>query len=190
MVEHSSSTPSSPPALVHLEPGYRLDRYELLAPYARGGMASVWLGRVRGKHGFERIVAIKTILPEYAADPDFRVMLLDEARIASAVEHTNVAQTIDVGEEHGVVYLVLEWIDGDSLYTLHRLLEKQKQLLPPGVVLRGMADACRGLHAAHELRDKSGQPLNVVHRDVSPHNILVNPAGIAKLIDFGVAKAQ
>src|SRR3974390_2777977 len=105
MVEHSPSTPSTPPALVHLEPGYRLDRYELLAPYARGGMASVWLGRVRGKHGFDKIVAIKTILPEYAADPDFRAMLLDEARIASAVEHPNVAQTIDAGEEQGAGYL-------------------------------------------------------------------------------------
>ena len=189
MVEQSPSTPSTPP-MAQLEPGYKLDRYELLAPYARGGMASVWLARVRGKHGFERIVAVKTILPEYASDPDFRAMLLDEARIASSIEHPNVAQTIDVGEEHGVVYLVLEWIDGDSLYTLHRLLEKQKQLLPPGVVLRVMADACRGLHAAHELRDKAGHLLKVVHRDVSPHNILVNPAGIAKLIDFGVAKAQ
>jgi serine/threonine protein kinase len=189
MVEQSPSTPSTPP-MADLEPGYKLDRYELLAPYARGGMASVWLGRVRGKHGFERIVAIKTILPEYASDPDFRAMLLDEARIASAVEHPNVAQTIDVGEEHGVVYLVLEWIDGDSLYTLHRMLEKQKQLLPAGVVLRVMADACRGLHAAHELRDKAGHLINVVHRDVSPHNILINPAGVAKLIDFGVAKAQ
>ena len=189
MVEQSPSTPSTPP-MANLEPGYKLDRYELLAPYARGGMASVWLGRVRGKHGFERIVAIKTILPEYASDPDFRAMLLDEARIASAVEHPNVAQTIDVGEEHGVVYLVLEWIDGDSLYTLHRMLEKQKQHLPPGVVLRVMADACRGLHAAHELRDKAGHLLNVVHRDVSPHNILINPSGVAKLIDFGVAKAQ
>src|ERR1700733_11813271 len=99
MAEQSPSTPSSPPApMVHLEPGYRLDRYELLAPYARGGMGSVWLRRVPGEHGFERIVAIKTILPEYAADPDFRAMLLDEARIASAVEHPNVAQTIDVGE--------------------------------------------------------------------------------------------
>jgi len=176
--------------MANLEPGYKLDRYELLAPYARGGMASVWLGRVRGKHGFERIVAIKTILPEYAADPDFRTMLLDEARIASSVEHPNVAQTIDVGEEHGVVYLVLEWIDGDSLYTLHRMLEKQKQHLPPGVVLRVMADACRGLHAAHELRDKAGHLLHVVHRDLSPHNILINPAGVAKLIDFGVVKAQ
>src|ERR1700722_6764502 len=122
-------------SLVQLEPGYRLERYELLAPYARGGMASVWLGRVRGKHGFQRIVAVKTILPDYAADPDFRTMLLDEARIASAVEHANVAQTIDVGEEHGVVYLVLEWVDGDSLYTLHRMLDKtQKQFLPVAVV--------------------------------------------------------
>ena len=185
------SLSSSPPPPLALEPGCRLDRYELLAPYARGGMACVWLGRVRGKHGFERMVAVKTILPEYAADPEFRAMMVEEARIASAIEHPNVAHIIDVGEDRGVFYLVLEWVDGDSLYALHRLNDKQKKLLPAPVALRTMADACRGLHAAHELHDGSGKLLGVVHRDVSPHNVLVSSTtGTVKLIDFGVAKAQ
>jgi serine/threonine-protein kinase len=154
-------------------------------------MACVWLGRVRGKHGFERLVAIKTILPEYATEPEFRTMMADEARIASAIEHPNVAHIIDVGEDLGTFYIVLEWVDGDSLYALHRLNDKQKKLLPVPIVLRTMADACRGLHAAHELADREGHPLGVVHRDVSPHNVLVSATtGVAKLIDFGVAKAQ
>jgi eukaryotic-like serine/threonine-protein kinase len=191
MGESSPLTPSNPPDAVQLEPGCELDRYELLAPYARGGMACVWLGRVRGKHGFERLVAIKTILPEYATEPDFRTMMADEARIASAIEHPNVAHIIDVGEDLGTFYIVLEWVDGDSLYALHRLNDKQKKLLPVPIVLRAMADACRGLHAAHELADREGHPLGVVHRDVSPHNVLVSATtGVAKLIDFGVAKAQ
>jgi serine/threonine-protein kinase len=192
MAESSPLTlSSSPPPPLTLEPGCRLDRYELLAPYARGGMACVWLGRVRGKHGFERIVAVKTILPEHATDPEFRAMMVDEARIAAAIEHPNVAHIIDVGEDRGVFYLVLEWVDGDSLYTLHRLNDKQKKLLPVPIVLRTMADACRGLHAAHDLNDSHGKPLGVVHRDVSPHNVLVSATtGAVKLIDFGVAKAQ
>jgi serine/threonine-protein kinase len=191
MAETSPLTPSSSPPPLQLEPGCHLDRYELLAPYARGGMACVWLGRVRGKHGFERIVAVKTILPEYATDPEFRAMMVDEARIAAAIEHPNVAHIIDVGEDRGVFYLILEWVDGDSLYTLHRLNDKQKKLLPVPIVLRTMADACRGLHAAHELKDGQGKSLGVVHRDVSPHNVLVSATtGAVKLIDFGVAKAQ
>lgn len=190
MGESSPLTPSNPPVAVQLEPGCELDRYELLAPYARGGMACVWLGRVRGKHGFERLVAIKTILPEYATEPEFRAMMADEARIASAIEHPNVAHIIDVGEDLGTFYIVLEWVDGDSLYALHRLCDKQKKRLPVPIVLRTMADACRGLHAAHELADRQGHPLGVVHRDVSPHNVLISAAtGVAKLIDFGVAKA-
>src|SRR5208282_1668513 len=103
----------APPGASTNEPGQRLDRYELLCPIAEGGMASVWLARIEGKHGFEKLVAIKTILPKFAADDQFQKMLLDEARIASRIEHVNVAQILDVGEQHEVVYVVLEWVDGD-----------------------------------------------------------------------------
>jgi len=170
--------------------GYRLDRYELLCPIAQGGMASVWVARQVGKHGFEKLVAIKTILPEHAEDPQFRAMFLDEAHLASGIEHPNVTQILDLGEEHDVLYLVMEFVDGDSLSKLLHTLRKKKVELPLGVSLRVLAETCGGLHAAHELRDKKGALLGVVHRDVSPQNVLVSTAGHAKLIDFGIAKAR
>jgi serine/threonine-protein kinase len=173
-----------------LEPGSRLDRYELLCPIAKGGMASVWLARLSGKHGFEKLVAIKTILPQFAADLRFQKMFLDEARIASGIEHANVAQILDLGEQHEVLYLVMEWIDGDSLARLFRAVSKAGEKLPLAVLGRIMLDTCAGLHAAHELTDKDGKLLGVVHRDVSPQNVLVSVKGIAKLIDFGIAKAR
>jgi serine/threonine protein kinase len=177
----------APPAT--LGPGFRLDRYELLCPIADGGMASVWLARLLGKHGFEKLVAVKTILPRYVSDERFQRMFLDEARIASGIEHTNVARILDLGEEHDILYIVMEWVDGDSFSRMQRLLARKGIALPHGIVLRVMADACAGLHAVHELRARDGRPLNVVHRDVSPQNILVSTEGVTKVIDFGVAKA-
>jgi serine/threonine-protein kinase len=181
---------STPPLSSPLAPGFRLDRYELICPLAEGGMASVWIARQTGRHGFKKLVAIKTILPKHAADPRFQRMFLDEARIASRIEHVNVAQILDVGEQHDVTYLVMEYVDGDALSRLDRALEKTGARIPLGVILRVMADVCGGLHAAHELRDDAGKPLGVVHRDVSPHNVLVSTSGVAKLIDFGIAKAR
>jgi serine/threonine-protein kinase len=179
---HSASSP--------LAPGYKLDRYELLCPIAEGGMASVWAARQRGKHGFEKLVAIKTILPKFASDIRFQEMFLDEARIASRIEHLNVAQIFDLGEEHEILYLVMEYVDGDALSKLNRACQRKAVKIPTGVILRVLADACAGLHDAHELKDAEGRPLEIVHRDVSPHNILVSTKGIAKLIDFGIAKAR
>jgi serine/threonine protein kinase len=173
----------------NLAPGYKLDRYELLCPIAEGGMASVWVARQRGKHGFEKLVAIKTILPIFASDIRFQAMFLDEARIASKIEHLNVAQILDLGEEHDVLYLAMEYVDGDALSKLNRACQKKGVKIPVGVLLRVLADTCSGLHEAHELKD-NGRTLEIVHRDVSPHNILVSTKGIAKLIDFGIAKAR
>ncbi len=153
-------------------------------------MASVWIARHSGKHGFEKFVAVKTVLPKFASDARFQQMFQDETRIASRIEHTNVAQILDVGEQHEITYLVMEYVDGESLSTLHRTLAKKGMRIPPGVVLRILADVCGGLHTAHELREGDGELLGVVHRDVSPQNVLVNTKGVAKLIDFGIAKAR
>ncbi len=173
-----------------LRAGYRLDRYELLCPIASGGMATVWLARLRGKRGFEKLFAVKTIRTELVEDSRFQEMFLDEARIASGIQHPNVAQILDLGEQDDVLFIVMEWVDGDSLAKVRKLVSKAGHKLPLGVVLRILADACAGLHAAHELKDEKGSSLEVVHRDVSPQNILVSSAGAVKIIDFGIAKAQ
>jgi serine/threonine-protein kinase len=170
-------------------PGSRLDRYEIVRPIAQGGMGVVWLARFGGKHGFEKRVAIKTILPELAIDASFRQMFLDEARISSRLIHANVAQILDLGESEATLFIVFEWVDGLSLEQICGGAEDRGVPLPPGVILRIVADACSGLHAAHELRDDEGQPLQVVHRDVKPENVLVRADGCTKVIDFGVAKA-
>jgi eukaryotic-like serine/threonine-protein kinase len=180
-----SSNPSASP----LVPGLLLDRYELLAPVAQGGMAQVWVARLQGKLGFERMFAIKTMIAEHAVEQRFVNMFLDEARIISLIRHPNVAQVLDLGQHAEVLYLVLEWIDGDSMASLRRLIHGRGLKLPLNVVLKVVAESCAGLHAAHELKNASGESLNVVHRDVSPSNILVSPSGEIKVIDFGVAKA-
>lgn len=173
-----------------LRAGDWLDRYELLCPIASGGMATVWLARLRGKRGFEKLFAIKTIRTELVDDPLFQEMLLDEARIASNIQHPNVAQILDLGEAHDVLFIVMERVDGDSLTKIRKLLARLGASVPLGIALRVLADASAGLHAAHELRDEHGRPLGIVHRDVSPQNILVSVAGAVKVIDFGIAKAQ
>ena len=153
-------------------------------------MATVWLARMRGKRGFEKLFAVKTIRTELVEDERFQEMFLDEARIASGIQHPNVAQILDLGEQHDVLFIVMEWVDGDSLAKIRKLAAKQQVAVPIAIALRALADACAGLHAAHELRDAQDQPLGIVHRDVSPQNILVSGSGTVKVIDFGIAKAH
>ena len=171
-----------------LQPGMRLGRYELLVPIARGGMARVWAARLHGQRGFQKLVAIKVILPHLAEEPEFERMFLDEARIASGVHHPNVCEIYELGEEKRTLYLVMEWVNGDSFARILRASGKS-EAIDPRVVARVIADACAGVHAAHEQMDDEGRPLGVVHRDLSPHNILVSGDGTAKVCDFGVAKA-
>jgi serine/threonine protein kinase len=173
-----------------LRPGAWLDRYEILCPVARGGMGNVWIARMRGKYGFERLVALKTILADRSQEPRVKRMFLDEARIASHVDHVNVARILDLGEQSGLLYLTMEWVEGDSLSRLQRVVQGKGGEISPGVALRVVADACSGIHAVHDLRDHDGADLGVVHRDVSPQNILLGVDGVAKVIDFGIAKAR
>lgn len=175
-------------ALGDVEAGHQLGRYELLLPIAQGGMGSVWAARLKGTRGFQKIVSIKTLLPTVSNDPRFEQMFLDEASLASRIRHPHVAEILDLGEQDGLLYLVMEWVDGEPLNLILRAAARQGGL-PMAAAVRIATQVCRGLHAAHELRDESGTPLGLVHRDVSPHNVLVSYEGVAKLVDFGVAKA-
>ena len=187
--QRSLSKISIPPSVGRLIPGHQLGRYELLCPIARGGMASVWVARLQGAHGFEKLVALKTILAEHAADPEYEAMFLDEARIVAGIRHHNVAEILDLGSADGMLYLVMEWVEGDSLALLQRAASRNSAPLPMTVAMRIVAQMCAGLHAAHELADRNGKALNVVHRDVSPQNVILSGTGEVKLIDFGIAKA-
>ena len=172
-----------------IKPGQTIGRYEFLVPIAKGGMAAVWAARLKGTRGFSKTVAIKTMLPSLSDDPSFEQMFLDEAQIAAQIHHPNVVEIMDLGEETDVLYIVMEYIDGESVATLMRNASKRKEPigLPVGVQL--VIDACNGLHAAHELKNVDGNQVGLVHRDISPQNILVTYDGMVKLVDFGVAKA-
>ena len=175
-------------AAERLARGTRLGRYELLLPIAKGGMARVWAARQHGQRGFTKVVAIKTILPHLARDGEFERMFLDEARIASMVHHPNVCEIYELGEEGKVLYLAMEWVNGESLAHILRV-SGTCQPLEPRIVARIVSETCAGLNAAHNLEADDGTRLGVVHRDVSPHNILVSADGHVKVADFGVAKA-
>jgi eukaryotic-like serine/threonine-protein kinase len=185
----NAATPADAPlglsaALGNLRAGQRLDRYELLLPVARGGTAVVWAACDRSDDS-ERLYAVKTILPTVSDDAHFREMFTRETRIASGIKHPNVCEVVDFGQDRGTLYLVMEWIDGEALSALRR----DGEAIPLGIAARVVIDAARGLEAAHRLTDPSGKRLGIVHRDVSPQNILVGPDGVAKIADFGVAKA-
>ncbi|HEY2510769.1 MAG TPA: serine/threonine-protein kinase [Polyangiaceae bacterium] len=166
-----------------------LGRYRLHGELAAGGMATVHLGRLKGEAGFSRTVAIKRLHPQYAKDPEFVAMFVDEARLAARVRHPNVVPTLDVVSEGGEIFLVMEYVAGESLSRLLRTLRNRKQLVPPHIATTLLAGVLHGLHAAHEARNEQGEPLKIVHRDVSPQNVLVGTDGIAHVLDFGVAKA-
>lgn len=169
---------------------HRFGRYESLRVIASGGMATVHLARAVGEGGFERLVAIKVMHPHIAADPDFCAMFLDEARLAARIRHPNVVGVLDVDKNDDGQFLVMEYVDGPSLHQLRRGFRKCATTLPIGVTLRIFVDVLSGLHAAHELEDHQGRPLNLVHRDVSPQNVLVGKDGVSRITDFGVARAN
>lgn len=153
-------------------------------------MATVHLGRAVGVGGFERLVAIKVMHQHIASEPEFVTMFLDEARLAARIRHPNVVATIDVQEGADGLFLVMELVDGPSLKHLRKRPGVEDWRLPLGMVVRVMVDVLNGLHAAHELRDDEGEPLQLIHRDVSPANILIGMDGVARITDFGVARAE
>jgi serine/threonine-protein kinase len=166
-----------------------LGRYELLFPVGRGGMGVVWAARLRGTRGFTRVVAVKVLRAELSCEPRFERMFLAEAEIASRIRHPNVCRILDLGEDRGVLYLVMELVDGDSLATLLRIARSLGRTVPYASAAWIAARAARGLEAAHELVDDHGTPYPVVHRDVSPQNIMATPEGLVQIADFGIAKA-
>ncbi len=173
-----------------LPPGTRFGRYEVLADIASGGMAMVYLGRALGAAGFQRLVAIKVMHAQYAHDEDFVAMFMDEARLAAQIRHPNVVATLDLENDADGMYLVMEYVEGDTLVGLLKAITKAGARIPQPIVLRVVVDALAGLHAAHDLLDEHGNPVNLVHRDVSPHNILVGLDGISRITDFGIARAE
>jgi serine/threonine-protein kinase len=152
-------------------------------------MATVCFARTVGAAGFSRTVAIKRLHPHLVDDPEFTAMFLDEARLAARVRHPSVVSTLDVVAEGGELLLVMEYVAGESLAALTRHNSSRPQALPPAIVVSIVSGVLHGLHAAHEARTENGAPLEIVHRDVSPHNILVGEDGVARLIDFGIARA-
>jgi serine/threonine-protein kinase len=166
-----------------------IGRYALHGVIASGGMANVHLGRLLGLAGFSRIVAVKRLHAIFARDPEFVSMLIDEARLAARIRHPNVVAMLDVVALEGELLLVMEYVHGESLGKLIVAANKAKQRIPVQIALTIIAGTLYGLHAAHEARNDRGEPFELVHRDVSPQNIQVGVDGVARVLDFGIAKA-
>jgi serine/threonine protein kinase len=164
-------------------------RYALYNEIAAGGMATVHIGRLLGPVGFARTVAVKRLHPQFAKDPEFVSMFLDEARLAARVQHPNVVATIDVVATDGELFLIMDYVRGESLSKLVRTAKKLGVHMPPRIAAAIICGFLHGLHAAHEAKNERGERLNLVHRDVSPQNVLVGADGIARVLDFGIAKA-
>ncbi len=165
-----------------------LGRYRVVDEIGVGGMASVHLARVDGPGGFQKWVAIKRIHPHLVEDDQFVDMFLDEARIAAGINHANVAQVFDLGKDDNTYWIAMEYLHGEPLREVMRRVEERGRRVPFHLAARICADAAEGLHGAHELRGRNGQLLNLVHRDVTPHNLFVTYEGYTKVVDFGIAK--
>ena len=167
----------------------RVGRYAIGAEIGRGGMATVMFAKLLGPVGFSRTVAVKCLHPQYAKEPEFRTMLIDEARMAARIAHPNVVQVLDVVAEDDELLLVLELVQGESLAVLLSEAIARGERVPPRIAGAIAAGVLHGLHAAHEATNDRGTPLDLVHRDVSPQNVIVGTDGAARVLDFGVAKA-
>lgn len=166
-----------------------LRRYTVLGKLAQGGMAEVYLARQIGPAGYQKVVVIKRVRPHLAMDPDFVAMFVNEARLAAMINHPNVVQIFDLGQEKRDWLLAMEFLDGRDMLQIGRTCRQYNKAVPFDVSARILADACNALDYAHRLRGADGTPLNLVHRDMSPENILVTFEGQVKVVDFGIAKA-
>jgi uncharacterized protein (TIGR02265 family) len=170
--------------------GEFLGRYELLRKLAAGGMGEVFLARQQGPVGFEKFLVIKTLLPHLTEDQDFVNMFFDEARIAAMLSHPNIVQIYDLGETAGRYYIAMEYVHGETLRATQAAAEPERGGLTLGLKCRIIAGAAQALDYAHDARNSAGQHLGLIHRDVSPHNIMIAFSGVVKLVDFGIAKAN
>ena len=168
----------------------RLGRHELLARLATGGMGEIFLARLEGAAGFEKLYVIKRILPHLADDARFRQMLISEAQIASKMAHGNICQVYELGETGGVLYIVMEYLEGVTMLPLLRRASRAQAHLDFGFLAAVVQQTCDALHYAHELKDRDGESLGLVHRDVTPSNIFLCDSGVSKILDFGIAKAK
>ncbi|MBI2896029.1 MAG: serine/threonine protein kinase [Deltaproteobacteria bacterium] len=171
------------------KPERTIGPYGLEELLGRGGMAEVYRARRQGPGGFEKVLALKRILPSYARDPQLVGRFLEEARICARLEHSNIVSVVDFGSAGGEYYLVMEWVDGASLFAVLKQLASRGERLPAEAAAYVIAEAALGLDEAHSLADEAGRPLGLVHRDVSPQNVLVSRKGEVKVGDFGIAKA-
>jgi tRNA A-37 threonylcarbamoyl transferase component Bud32 len=170
--------------------GFRLGKYEIVRRLAAGGMAEIFLARVSGLSGFQKMVVIKRILPQLATKSDFVEMFLDEARIAATLQHPNVVQMYDVGVVDGNYFIAMEYLHGEDVRSIMKTLYRQEGRLPVEQALNIIIGLASGLHYAHEKKGFDGKPLDIIHRDVTPQNIIVTYEGGVKLLDFGIAKAS
>ncbi|HEY3450057.1 MAG TPA: protein kinase [Myxococcales bacterium] len=170
----------------------QLTKYRILGHLAKGGMADVWLAHVLGVAGFEKLVVVKTLLPELSTDANLTELFLREARLAARLNHPNCIQIFDLGQENGVYYIAMEFVDGCSLLQVLRRAtgDLDRPLLPVNIASRIIMEAASGLDYAHRLADRDGKSLEIVHRDVSLDNVLIGFDGQVKVVDFGIAKAR
>ncbi len=168
---------------------HRLGKYRVLAQIGRGGMAEVFLAVMEGPERFSKLIALKVLRAEYCEDSQGRAAFMNEARLAARLNHPNVVSTYEVGEDSGRLFIAMEYLDGQPLSrVLSRMRTESDCRIPQVVLLKVISETLSGLHHAHELKDFDGSPLNLVHRDVSPHNIFVTYDGVVKVLDFGIAK--
>jgi serine/threonine protein kinase len=167
-----------------------LGKYELIEKIGSGGMAEVYRARLQGIEGFQKECVVKKILPGYARNMSFIRMLVDEAKLTSVLQHPNIVQIFELGSQENVFYMAMEFVEGKDLLKILAKSAEKKQRPPVEIVCHIVAEICKGLHAAHNAKDINGHPLNIIHRDVSPSNIILGRGGHVKIMDFGVAKAR